>query len=95
MQIGEGGTLHPIVVLFFSDQSPDGRRFHSRSYTNPRLQARVLPALRNGDHSDRADVRCARANIQTYDAHVADLYQWVCALYLASVKGAETKAKRS
>jgi hypothetical protein len=40
-------------------------------------------------------VRFARANIQIYDAHVVDLYQWVCARYLVGVKGAETKAKRS
>jgi hypothetical protein len=32
-------------------------------------------ALRNGDHSDRADARFARPNIQIYDAHVVDLYQ--------------------
>src|SRR6267154_4600207 len=38
-------------------------------------------ALRNGDHSDRADVRFARPNIQIYDAHAVDLYQWVCARY--------------
>jgi hypothetical protein len=44
------------------------------------------------DHSDRADVRFARPNIQIYDAHVVDLYQWVCARYLVGVKGAETKA---
>ena len=62
------------------------RRFHSRFYTNPRLQARVLPARSgNGDHSDRADVRFARPNIQIYDAHVADLYQWVCGRYLVGV----------
>ena len=44
---------------------------------------------------DRADVRFVRPNIQIYDAHVVDLYQWVCAQYLVGVKGAETKAKRS
>lgn len=49
-------------------------------------------ALRNGDHSDRTDVRFARPIIQIYDPHVVDLYQWVCALYLVGVKGAETKA---
>ena len=38
--------------------------------------------------------RFARPNIQIYDAHVADLYQWVCARYLGDVKGAETTAKR-
>jgi hypothetical protein len=41
----------------------------------------------------RADVRFARSNIQIYDAHVVDLYQWVCAQYLVGVKGAETKGK--
>jgi len=40
-------------------------------------------------------VRFARPNIQIYDAHVVDLYQWVYARYLVGVKGAETKAKRS
>jgi hypothetical protein len=40
-------------------------------------------------------VRFARPNIQIYDAHVVDLYQWVGARYLVGVKGAETKAKRS
>jgi hypothetical protein len=39
-------------------------------------------------------VRLARPNIQIYDAHVVDLYQWVCARYLVGAKGAETKAKR-
>ena len=54
----------------------------SIAVSDSRLQARVLPArLRNGDHSDRSDVRFARANIQIYDAHVIDLYQWVCARY--------------
>jgi hypothetical protein len=40
----------------------------------------------------RADVRFARPNIQIYDAHIVDLYQWVCARYFVGVKGAETKA---
>jgi hypothetical protein len=40
---------------------------------------------------DRADVRFIRPNIQIYDAHGVDLYQWVCAQYLVGVKGAETK----
>jgi hypothetical protein len=40
---------------------------------------------------DRAGVRFIRPNIQIYDAHVVDLYQWVCAQYLVGVKGAETK----
>jgi hypothetical protein len=35
----------------------------------------------------------ARPNIQIYDAHVVDLYQWVCARYLVGVKGADIKAK--
>src|ERR1700730_14000710 len=43
---------------------------------------------------DRTDVRFVRPNIQIYDAHVVDLYQWVSAQYLVGVKGAETKAKR-
>jgi hypothetical protein len=41
------------------------------------------------------DVRFASPNIQIYDAHVVDLYQWDCARCLVGVKGAETKAKRS
>ena len=40
---------------------------------------------------DRADVRFIRPNIQIYDAHGVDLYQWVSAQYLVGVKGAETK----
>jgi hypothetical protein len=40
-------------------------------------------------------VRLVRPNIQIYDTHVVDLYQWVCARYRVGVKGAETKAKRS
>src|SRR6266436_9376235 len=36
--------------------------------------------------SNCADIRFARPNIQIYDAHVVDLYQWVCARYLVSVK---------
>jgi len=43
-------------------------------------------ALRNGDHSDHADVLFARPNIQIYDARIVDLYQWVCARYLVGVK---------
>ena len=31
-------------------------------------------------------VRFARPNIQIYDAHVVDLYQWVCARYLVGVR---------
>ena len=31
-------------------------------------------------------VRFSRPNIQIYDAHVIDLYQWVCARYLVGVK---------
>ena len=38
-------------------------------------------------------VRFARPNIQIYDAHVVDLYQWVCARYLVGLRGADTKAK--
>jgi hypothetical protein len=48
-------------------------------------------ALRNGNHSNRADVRFARLNIQIYDAQVVDLYQWVAARYLVGVTDAETK----
>jgi hypothetical protein len=40
-------------------------------------------------------VRFARRNIQIYDAHVVDLYQWISARYLIGVKGAETWPKRS
>jgi hypothetical protein len=43
-------------------------------------------ALRNGDHSDRTDVRFARPNIQIYDAYVVDLHQWVCARYFVGVE---------
>jgi hypothetical protein len=39
-------------------------------------------------------VRFARPNIQIYDAHVLDLYQWVWARYLVGVKTADTKEKR-
>ena len=42
----------------------------------------------------RADVRFVRPKIQVYEAHVVDLYQWVCARYLAGVKDVDTKAKR-
>src|ERR1700751_4539406 len=36
-------------------------------------------AFGNGEHSLIAQVvRFARPNIQIYDAHVVDLYQWVC-----------------
>jgi hypothetical protein len=38
--------------------------------------------------TDRADVRFARPNIQIYDAHVVDLYQWACARYLVGVNDA-------
>jgi len=47
------------------------------------------------DSVDLTTVGFARPNIQIYDTHVVDLYQWVCARYLVGVKGAETKAKRS
>jgi len=36
--------------------------------------------------SDRAHIRFARPNIQIYDAHGVDLYQWVCARYFVGVK---------
>jgi hypothetical protein len=72
------------------------RSRNSCFYTDPRLQAsRFAGAFQNGDHSDRADVRFARPNIQIYDAHVVDLHQWVCARYLVGVEGAETKAQLS
>jgi len=93
------GLEPPIVVLFFSDQPPTIGRlnvFHSPSYTNPRLQARVLPARSEMVTTLIAlIVRFARPNIQIYDARVVDLYQWVCARYRVGVKGAETKAKRN
>ena len=58
--------------------------------TRPQIRSsRKLTAL------DRADVRFIRPNVQIYDAHVADLYQWVCAQYLVGVKGAETVCWRS
>ena len=50
------------------------------SYSNPRLQARVLQARSETVSTLIAQiVRFARPNIQIYDAHVVDLYQWVCA----------------
>jgi hypothetical protein len=59
---------------------------HSRSYTNPRLQARVLPARSQMVTTLIAQIiRFARPNIQVYDARVADLYQWVCARYRVGV----------
>ena len=71
-----------------------GHREHRRRFRSARRQpsSSSAGALRNGDHSDRADVRFARPNIQIYDAPVVDLYQWVCARYLVGVKGTETKA---
>ena len=71
-----------------------GHREHRRRFRSARRQpsSSSADALRNGDHSDRADVRFARPNIQIYDAHVVDLYQWVCARHFVGVKGAETKA---
>ena len=61
---------------------------------NPWLQARVLQA-RPEMVLIAQIVQFARPNIQIYDAHVVDLYQWICARYLIGMKGAETKAKRS
>jgi hypothetical protein len=90
------GFEPPTLVLFFGDHRTTGRLnvFQSYFYTNPRLQARVpVGALRNGDHSDRADVRFVRPNIQIHDAPVVDLYQWVCARYLVGVKGCRNKGK--
>jgi hypothetical protein len=57
------------VVLFFSDQPPTIGRlnvFHSRSYTNPRLQARVLPARSEMVATLIAQIaRFARPNIKS------------------------------
>jgi len=64
---------------------------HSCFYADPRVagSSSAAGALRNGDHSDRANARFARPNIRIYDARVVDLYQWACARY---PEGAETKA---
>jgi hypothetical protein len=38
-------------------------------------------------HSARPQiVRFARVNIQIYDAHLVDLYRWVCTRHLVGVK---------
>jgi len=37
----------------------------------------------------------AGGNIQIYDPHVVDLYQWVFARYLVGVNGAETQHRQS
>jgi hypothetical protein len=59
--------------------------FHSRSYTNPRLQARVLLARPKMATTLIAQiVRFAHPSIQIYDARVVDLYQWVIRLSLAA-----------
>ena len=66
--------------------------FHSCVLNKPAVAgSSCAGALRNGNHSNRADVRFARPNIQIYDAHVVDLYQWVAARYFVGVKDAETK----
>jgi hypothetical protein len=52
-------------------------------------------ALRGGDHSDCADVRFARPNIQIYDTHIVDLYQMDLCAVSRWCEGPETKAKRS
>jgi hypothetical protein len=60
--------------------------FHSCSYTNPQLQARVLPARSKMVTTLIAQMSDLLApNIQIYDAHVVDLYQWVCHLLPARV----------
>jgi hypothetical protein len=94
---GPSITAHSAKPLVTSHASGlRATNSHSRFYAKPRLQARVLPARSEMVTTlIAADVRFARANIQIYDARVVDLYQWVCALYLVGVKGAETKAKRS
>jgi len=56
-----------------------GRHVPPSMVGRPLLADSAGALLRNDDHSDRADVRFARLNIQIYDAHVVDLYQWVCA----------------
>jgi hypothetical protein len=61
---------------------PDDRAANTLGMKQATL-SRKLTAL------DRADVRFIRPNIQIYDAHVVDLYQWVCVQYLVGVKGAE------
>lgn len=38
-------------------------------------------------------VRFARPNIQIYNAHAVDLYQWVCAQYRVGVKGCRNEGK--
>jgi hypothetical protein len=85
-----GRTRTLILVLFFAiSRQTIGRLsvFNSRSYTNPRLQARVLPARTEMVTTLIAQiVRFARPNIQIYDAHVVDLCEWVCARYLVGVK---------
>ena len=52
---------------------------------------RVLPA-RSEMVTTLTNGRFTRPNIQIYDAHVVDLYKWVCARFFVGVKGAETKA---
>jgi hypothetical protein len=42
---------------------------------------RVLSARSEMATTLCADIRFARPNIQIYDAHAVDLYQWVCARY--------------
>jgi hypothetical protein len=70
------------------------RRLVAGSDWNARPRYCSLAISRNTHHSDREIFPFARPNVQIYDAHVVDLYQWVCARYLVGVKGADTKAKR-
>ena len=59
------------------------RTFVADRATREPIEASAVEATDIGDDSHRADARFARPNIQIYDAHVVDLYQWVCARYLA------------
>jgi hypothetical protein len=69
--------------------------FHSCFYTNPRVAgSSSASALRMVTTLIAQIFPFARPNIQICDAHVVDLYQWVCARYFVGVKGADTKAKR-
>ena len=68
--------------------------FGSGSDWNPRPWYCSLAISRNTHLLIAQIFPFARPNIQIYDAHVVDLYRWVCARYLVGAKGAETKAKR-
>jgi hypothetical protein len=81
--------LAPVVLSIYSRQARLAMGGKSSLSRTRRRSPQTLMV------TTRADVRFARPNIQIYDAHVVDLYQWVCARYLVGVKGAEAKAKRS